>query len=576
VIVEDAAHPRAAIYARVSTEDQIKGTSLDGQVERCRRAADAAGWHVVEEFVDGGVSGALSSRPRLDALVRLVEDGSLDVVAITKLDRIARSLRHLLDLLELLERHHVTLVALDDPLDPSTASGRAMVQLRGVFAELERQLIRERTSEGQRSRVAAGGWPGGPAPYGYKAVDNPLGPGRVLVVDEAEAAVVRLAYKLIARDGYTTGQAATELQRLGTRPRHATHWTHWNLRRLLLDGRGLSGQWPWKRSGRLGHDESDEVLVSIPPVLEPVEHEELLVVLATTSTQPVKWRSYLLRGLIVSPHGKRMQGIPGHHNQRWYQCPHRIKAQRPPGTAACECGRLHAATVESAVWDHVQGLLTDPAALELLAAEFEGQRRGHARRERDGLARLDNRISSLEDQIAEEYAALRDEGFAPATARAAIRKLDTSLVVLRRQRDEMLRFRGKNLAAAGLSARLRALASQAQDVLQTADETLQRTVLELLEVRVEVVGWEACTACRGNGLLARSGPRRRHVARDDDRRGEQLICPDCLRTRRVPVLRIAGQVPELLLATIGSGGEEPKLTQVAGLVMPFEADIRVA
>jgi hypothetical protein len=224
----------------------------------------------------------------------------------------------------------------------------------------------------------------------------------------------------------------------------------------------------------------------------------------------------------------------------------------------------------------VQGLLTDPAALELLAAEFEGQRRGHARRERDGLAKLDNRISILEDQIAEEYAALRDEGFAPATARAAIRKLDTSLVVLRRQRDEMLLFRGKNLAAAGLSARLRALASQAQDVLQTADETMQRTVLELLEVRVEVVGWEACTACRGNGLLARSGPRRRHVARDDDRRGEQLICPDCLRTRRVPVLRIAGQVPELLLATFDSRGEEPKLTQVTGLVMPFEADIRVA
>ena len=179
-----------------------------------------------------------------------------------------------------------------------------------------------------------------------------------------------------------------------------------------------------------------------------------------------------------------MQGIAGHHNQRWYQCPHRIKAQRPVGTPACDCGRLHGATVESAVWDHVQGLLTDPAALELLAAEFEGQRDGHASRERDGLANLDNGISSLEDQIADEYAALRDEGFDPATARAAIRKLDASLVELRRQCDEMMRFRGKNLAAAGLSARLRALASQVQDVLDTADETTRRRVLELLEVRI--------------------------------------------------------------------------------------------
>jgi hypothetical protein len=101
-------------------------------------------------------------------------------------------------------------------------------------------------------------------------------------------------------------------------------------------------------------------------------------------------------------------------------------------------------------------------------------------------------------------------------------------------------------------------------------------VLELLEVRIEVLGWEACTTCRGNGLLARPGPRRRHVGRDDDRRGELLICPDCLRTRRIPVLRIAGQVPELLLAIFDSGDTATVLTRDNGLVMPFEADIRVA
>jgi hypothetical protein len=263
----------------------------------------------------------------------------------------------------------------------------------------------------------------------------------------------------------------------------------------------------------------DRALRSRAPRSGQAEHDELLAVLATTSTQPEKWRSYLLRGLIVSPHGKRMQGIPGHHDQRWYQCPHRIKAQRPVGTPACECGRLQ---------------------------------------------RRNRRECSLAP------------GFDPATARAAIRKLDASLVELRRHRDEMMRFRGKNLAAAGLSAQLRTLASQAQDVLDTADETTRRRVLELLEVRIEVLGWKACTTCRGNGLLARPDPRRRHAGGDDDRRGELLICPDCLRTRRIPVLRIAGQVPELLLATFEAGGTAPALTQAPGLVMPFEADIRVA
>jgi DNA invertase Pin-like site-specific DNA recombinase len=354
---------RAAIYARVSTDDQAaEGTSLDAQVDRCAVHARSQGWDVVGPFIDRGVSGAVSSRPALDQVVRLVEDGELEVVVITKLDRIARSLRHLLDLLELLERRRVSLVALDDPLDPSTASGRAMVQLRGVFAELERQLIRERTSEGQRRRVESGGWPGGPPPYGYKTVTSPTSQGKALVVDQDEAAIVRLCYQMLVEDGMTTGEVAAALNRLGTRPRSAREWTHWNLRRLLLDGRGLSGRWPWRRAGRQKRSDDDEVIVTIPAVLTPDEHERLLAVLAATSTQPISRRPYLLRGLIESPHGTRMQGIPGHGSQRWYQCPQR-HTQRYSDTARCECRRLHAATVEEAVWEQVTSLWATPLHL---------------------------------------------------------------------------------------------------------------------------------------------------------------------------------------------------------------------
>jgi DNA invertase Pin-like site-specific DNA recombinase len=319
----------------------------------------------------------LSSRPQLDALVRLVEDEQVDVVVITKLDRIARSLRHLLDLLDLFEQRNVTLVALDDPLDPSTASERAMVHLRGVFAELERQLIRERTTEGQRRRVESGGWPGGPPPYGYKIVENPSGAGSVLAVDEEEAAVIRLAYKLIAEDGWTTGEVALELRRLGTHPRRSPEWTHHNVRKLLVAGRGLSGRWPWRRAGRAGRADADEIVVEVPAILDPLEHERLLAVLAASSTQPSKWQTYLLRGRIMSPHGARMQGVPGQGGTRWYRCPHR-PTHRPPGTERCNCGRLHAPTVEEAVWEQVMSLVRDPAALESLAAEHETARGGHA------------------------------------------------------------------------------------------------------------------------------------------------------------------------------------------------------
>ena len=185
----------AAFYPRRDLCPGVHGRSDQGTSSKGRssvagqRPPRTAGMSSGSSSTEG-VSGALSRRPCLDALVRLVEDHQVDVVAITKLDRIARSLRHLLDLLDLFERHHVRLVALDDPLDPSTASGRAMVHLRGVFAELERQLIRERTMEGLRRRVEAGGWPGGPPPYGYQVVDNPDG-GRRLEVQPDEAAVIR-------------------------------------------------------------------------------------------------------------------------------------------------------------------------------------------------------------------------------------------------------------------------------------------------------------------------------------------------------------------------------------------------
>lgn len=561
---------RAAIYARVSTDDQAtEGTSLDAQVDRCTHHAVAQGWDVVGPFVDRGVSGALSSRPALDEVVRLVEDGELELVVITKLDRIARSLRHLLDLLELLEHKGVSLVALDDPLDPSTASGRAMVQLRGVFAELERQLIRERTSEGQRRRVESGGWPGGPPPYGYATAVAPNQQGKVLVVDGDEAAVVRLCYRMLAEDGMTTGEVAVELNRLGTRPRAAREWTHWNVRRLLLDGRGVSGRWPWRRAGRRDRTEADEVVVSIPAILTREEHERLLAALASTSTQPTSRRRYLLRGRIFSPHGERMQGIPGHASQRWYQCPHR-HTQRYTDTPRCECRRLHAATIEQAVWDHVAGLLGDPTALEALAIEAESARGEHAVAERDQLAELDAQIERLEADVAEEYAGLRAEGVDPATARAAIRASNERLLGLRDQREDLQRLRGKNLGAAGLASRLRELSARAQATLVDADETLRRKLIDLLDLHVHVLGWAPCQTCDGKGLITTTSPVRRLG-------NTGLVCPDCLRTRHVPAIRVSGQVPELLLLALGGGGEVTDLAPGrAGTVMPFEADVRIA
>ena len=117
---------RAAVYARVSTEQQIDGTSLDAQVERCQARVVAEGWTLAGTFVDAGVSGAKASRPELDRLMNMVRHKEIDAIVVTRLDRFGRSQRHLSATLGELDDHGVRLVSLAESFDSGTPAGRMM------------------------------------------------------------------------------------------------------------------------------------------------------------------------------------------------------------------------------------------------------------------------------------------------------------------------------------------------------------------------------------------------------------------------------------------------------------------
>ena len=88
---------KAALYARVST---LNGQDTGLQLDELRRVARARGWEVVQEFVDEGISGTKASRPGLDALMEAARLGRVDVVAVFRFDRFARSTKHLIEALE--------------------------------------------------------------------------------------------------------------------------------------------------------------------------------------------------------------------------------------------------------------------------------------------------------------------------------------------------------------------------------------------------------------------------------------------------------------------------------------------
>ncbi len=138
---------RAAIYARVSTKN---GQTPENQIIRLRDVADRAGWEVVEEYVDKGISGAKGrdKRPAFDRLCKAATRREIDVVMAWSVDRLGRSLQDLVKFLEELKASGVDLYPDRQGVDTTTPGGKALFQMMGVFAEFERAMIQERVHAG--------------------------------------------------------------------------------------------------------------------------------------------------------------------------------------------------------------------------------------------------------------------------------------------------------------------------------------------------------------------------------------------------------------------------------------------
>ena len=135
---------RVGLYARVSTKDQTP----DPQLDALRQYAQARSLEVQGEYVDHGVSGAKARRPALDEVVAAARKRQIDALAVVKLDRLARSVRHLTELGSELETLGVDLIVLDQGIDTTTPAGKLLFHVLGSIAEFERDLIRERTQAG--------------------------------------------------------------------------------------------------------------------------------------------------------------------------------------------------------------------------------------------------------------------------------------------------------------------------------------------------------------------------------------------------------------------------------------------
>jgi DNA invertase Pin-like site-specific DNA recombinase len=158
---------RAAIYTRVSTEDQAKeGFSLDAQLEKLISYCKARDWEIAGEYIDDGYSGRYVKRPAYNRMME--EINKWDAILVIKMDRIHRNSKNFMMMMEYLKKEEKEFVSMSESLDTSTAMGRFLMDIIQRIAQLESEQIGERVYVGMEQKAKTnGGVLGFNIPYGY-------------------------------------------------------------------------------------------------------------------------------------------------------------------------------------------------------------------------------------------------------------------------------------------------------------------------------------------------------------------------------------------------------------------------
>lgn len=169
---------QAVAYLRVSGDSQVEAGGFDRQLEACQRLARDKGLTLVQSFKEEAVSGTKGEdeRPAFQELVAYMVDHQIEVVLIEGLDRLARMMRVQEQLLLYLCSKNLTLYAANtgENITEAIASDpmkKALIQIQGVFAELDRSMIVAKLRKGRETRKAKHGRCEGQKPFGHYEVE---------------------------------------------------------------------------------------------------------------------------------------------------------------------------------------------------------------------------------------------------------------------------------------------------------------------------------------------------------------------------------------------------------------------
>ena len=221
---------KVALYVRVSTTSQLEeGYSIEEQKAKLESYCDIKDWHVYKVYTDGGFSGSTTERPALEQLIKDAQSKLFDTVLVYKLDRLSRSQKDTLYLIEdIFLKNNIEFVSLLENFDTSTPFGRAVIGLLSVFAQLEREQIKERMQLGKLGRAKSGKsmmW--AKTSYGYN-YDKETGS---MTVNEYEALAVKEIFT-----SYLAGMSITKLRdKINEKYPKQPAWSYRTIRGILAN-----------------------------------------------------------------------------------------------------------------------------------------------------------------------------------------------------------------------------------------------------------------------------------------------------------------------------------------------------
>jgi site-specific DNA recombinase len=229
---------RTIAYIRVSTQEQAReGISLDNQRAKIEAYCQLHDLELVTVIKDGGHSGKDLKRPGMQRLMDLIAGRRVQAVVVYKLDRLSRRVIDTLSIIELMSKHGVALHSLSEKIDTGSAMGKFFLNIMASLAQMERDLISERTKDALQHLVR-NGQRAGQIPYGYRLGED----GKTLVPLKSEQKAISRMTQL-RNEGLSYGDICRILTAEGFPPA-GEKWHAQTVRRALK-----RAEWADKKQG---------------------------------------------------------------------------------------------------------------------------------------------------------------------------------------------------------------------------------------------------------------------------------------------------------------------------------------